>query len=54
MPHRQPEVVFVLAVNSNGEVLVAGLGETVLLIQNVQDSDQLCLDEIWKQQTTRH
>lgn len=49
-PHRQSEVVFVLAVNSNSKVLVAGLGKTVLLIQNIQDPDHLCLDEIWNKQ----
>lgn len=43
-PHRQSEVVFVLAVNSDSKVLVAGLGEAVFLIQNVQDPDHLCLD----------
>ena len=41
--HRQSEVLFVLAVDSQSKVLVAGLGEAVLFIQNVQDPHQLCL-----------
>lgn len=47
---RQSEVVFMLAVNSQGKVLVAGLRETVLFVQNVQDSHQLCFHQVWKQQ----
>lgn len=39
---RQSEVVFMLAVNGPCKVLVTGLRKTVLLIQNVQDSRQLC------------
>lgn len=47
---RQSEVVFMLAVNSEGKVLVAGLRETVLFIQNVQDAHKLCFHQVWKQQ----
>lgn len=47
--NRQAEVVLVLAVDGVGEVLVAGLRETVLLIQDVQDPYQLGLHQVWKQ-----
>lgn len=47
--NRQAEVVLVLAVDGVGEVLVAGLRETVLLVQNVQDPHQLGLHQVWKQ-----
>ena len=40
-------MILVLAVNGLGEVLVAGLRQTVLLIQDVQDSDQLGLHQVW-------
>lgn len=39
---RQSEVVFMLAVNSQCKVLVTGLWETILFIQDVKDSHQLC------------
>lgn len=39
---RQSEVVFMFAVNGHCKMLVTGLRKTVLFIQNVQDSYQLC------------
>lgn len=46
--YSETEVVFVLAVNRLCKVLITGLGKTVLLIQNIQDTHQLCLDQICK------
>lgn len=43
-------MVFVLAVYSQSKVLVTGLWQTVLLVQNVQDSHQFCLHKVWEQQ----
>lgn len=36
--HRKTEVVLVLAVHGVGEVLIAGLWQAVLLVQDVQDA----------------
>lgn len=47
--HRQPEVLFMFAVNRQREVLVAGLRQPVLFVQNVQDSHQLGFHQIWRQ-----
>lgn len=44
--HRQPEVLLVFAVNSQREVLVAGLRQSVLFVQNVQDSQQLGFHQV--------
>lgn len=50
--YSQAEVVLVLAVHGVGEVLVAGLRETVFLIQDVQDSQHLGLHQICRQRRT--
>lgn len=52
--HCQSEVVFMFAVDSERKVLIAGLRETVLLVQNVQDSHQLGFHQIWNQQFSVH
>lgn len=44
--HRQTEVVLVLAVHGVGEVLVTGLRQAVLLVQDVQDAHQLGLHQV--------
>lgn len=46
--HRQPEVLLMFAVNSQSEVLVAGLRQSILLVQNVQDSHQLGFHQVWR------
>lgn len=46
--HRQPEVLLMFAVNSQSKVLVAGLRQSVLFVQNVQDSHQLGFHQVWR------
>lgn len=46
--YSETEVIFVLAVNRLCKVLITGLRKTVLLIQNIQDTHQLCLNQICK------
>lgn len=51
--HRQPEVLLVFAVHSQSEVLVAGLRQSVLFVQDVQDSHQLGLHQVWRKSGRR-
>lgn len=44
--HRKTKVVLVLAVHGVGEVLIAGLRQAVLLVQDVQDAHQLGLHQV--------
>lgn len=44
--HRKTKVILVLAVHGVGEVLIAGLRQTVLLVQDVQDAHQLGLHQV--------
>lgn len=46
-------MIFVLAVNCLCKMLITGLGKTVLLIQNIQDTHQLCLNQICKAKSVR-
>lgn len=47
--HREAEVVLVLAVDGVGEMLVAGLREAVLLVQDVQDAQNLGLHQVCRE-----
>lgn len=51
--YSETEVNLVLAVNCLCKVLITGLGKTVLLIQNIQDTHQLCLNQICKVKSQR-
>lgn len=41
-------MIFVLAVNSVGKMLVARLRQAVLLVQDVQNPHQLRLDQVYR------
>jgi hypothetical protein len=48
--YTQPEVVFVLGVNFGREVFWLGLGQFVLLIQNVKDADPFSFQQLCKRE----